>query len=331
MIIKKLENIISHQTDKFIKFIICRLLPASSSKKIYCIGTDKIIYDPGNTLILKAGNGFGDNIMATAVIKGLYLQNPDLRIIVIARHPEIFAHNPYISGCYGLRDIPVFVRLRMKIREIKLQYRPVEQRNNRTHLIDDFYDCLPVEVHTRCYEPCLFLSEQELSYRSSHLEKLSRPLVAVAPYSKRDTPLTAKIYPADKWKKVVGLLNNAGVNIIQIGARSEGPLLPYALDFRDLGYRNTGVVISHCDAVITHVGGIMHLATALKVICVALYGGIEDPAVSGYKQNRNICVDLACAPCWRRQLCSEPECLEITTPEMIVKETLDVIYSRRKT
>ena len=84
------------------------------------------------------------------------------------------------------------------------------------------------------------------------------------------------------------------------------------------------------DAVITHPGGIMHLATALDVPCITLFGGIEDPVVSGYEQNINVCAKLDCAPCWRKTLCDNPICLDQLSPERIVNETLKSIKLKNR-
>ena len=196
------------------------------------------------------------------------------------------------------------------------------KKKHKSRLIDNLYDCLPMNIQSRCYKPRLFLTEQELSYKRQEFEHLPRPLIAIVPYGKRNSPLPGKIYPLEKWNQVVKLLIDSGCNVVQIGTESEGPLIPGTLDWRDIGFRKTGVVLSHCDTVITHPGGFMHLAVAFDVPCVALYGGIEDSNVSGYPQNENICASLDCAPCWRKELCKKPRCLKEMTPKLIVDRVL---------
>ena len=306
-----------------------RLSVKQSAERVYEFGSAKIIYDPVNTLILQARHGFGDNLMVTAVIEGLHGEYPDISVILLAKHPEIFANNPYILNCYDINLVPKRHPLRKKA--IDLEYGSLEERRKRkkekSHYIDELYDCLPIKVVSRCYKPSLFLTEQELAYRYDNLKELARPALAIAPYGKKRSPIPSKIYPKDKWDKVVQLLIDVGINVVQVGTRSEGPLVAGAGDWLDLGYRHTAALLYHCDAVITHPGGIMHLAVACNVPCVALFGGIEDHQVSGYPQNRNVCVSLDCAPCYRRNLCRRPRCLELMTPEVIVEETLDLIKS----
>lgn len=329
--LKKVSKMFSDKTIKIYRFIDFHIYV---NTPFSCrIRDEKFCYDPNNIVVIKAGNGFGDNLMASAVIKGIHLQYPTLRIIVLARHSEIFKNNPYVFRIYGLRDIPILVRLRMRIIWLKYKCPNRKQRknNDKPHFIDSMYDCLPFRILSRCYEPCIFFSERELSYRKEELKQLPRPLVAISPYGKKDRYLQSKVYPYDKWQLFVKLLRKAGINIIQIGLSSEGPLLDGTLDYRDLGYRDTAVVLSYCDVVITHGGGIMHLATAVKTSCLVIYGGIEDPVVSGYERNKNICVKLDCAPCWRKKLCLESKCLKMISPEIIAKETFNMIKEDSKT
>jgi ADP-heptose:LPS heptosyltransferase len=322
------ETVVSN-TRRVREYFGRRVFGKRSEKTVYQIGADKITYDPGCTLVLQARHGFGDNLMVTAVVESIRGEYPDLNIIVLAKHPEIFAHNPHILGCYHI-DL-LSKRHPLRRAAVDLEYKKLEERRRRktekSHYIDELYDRLPIKVVSRCYKPSLFLTEQELSYRYAELKQLARPLVAIAPYGKKRSPIPSKIYPQKRWERVVQLLLEAGVNVVQVGSGSEGPLLPGAGAWLDLGYRHTASVLYHCNAVITHPGGIMHLAVACGVPCLALFGGIEDPRVSGYSQNRNLCVALDCAPCWRRELCQTPRCLDLMTPEKVAAEALDLIGS----
>jgi ADP-heptose:LPS heptosyltransferase len=99
-------------------------------------------------------------------------------------------------------------------------------------------------------------------------------------------------------------------------------------DWRDLGYRHTASVLAKCNAVVTHPGGIMHLAAACQTPCVAIFGGIENPKTSGYPSHRILSVPLDCAPCWRKTLCRNPKCWDLLPPERIVAEIIDVLNTQ---
>ncbi len=292
--------------------------------------TGKIAADIDNILLLRAMHGYGDHLMASAVVNGIHQEYPDWKIGVLAKHPEIFFNNPMVFCCWDIKNVPKSHRIYK--RAIRLEYEKFRSlaANEMVdkHLTDYLYDCLPFKLSNRLYTPRIFLTEQEQAFRHEEIKQLSRPLIAVSPYGKKTSPWPSKVYPKSKWDKVCALLADAGITLIQIGSTNEGALLPHTADWRDLGYRLTAAVIRQCDAVITHVGGIMHLATACETPCVVLYGGTEDPRVSGYPRNLNLTASLECSPCWRQDICSSPRCWEMLTPEFVAEQTTRFISQR---
>ena len=125
--------------------------------------------------------------------------------------------------------------------------------------------------------------------------------------------------------KVTNGLIEAGTSVIQMGKKKEGLLLQGALDWRNIGYRKSGVILLHCDVLITHPSGFMHLATALGIPCLTLVGGVEDVLVGCYRNNPNLTVELDCVPCWRSEPCEKPICKDILSPEKIIEETMKVV------
>lgn len=280
-----------------------------------------------NSIFIRAQGGFGDHLMTTAVVEAIRKEYPSMRIFVLAQRPEIFENNPHVSQCYDLRKMYETNRSLYDM-SIEIKHRAAYRaKTNQPHLIDDIYDKLPLEISRRQYRPMIYLTVKERKYKKRKLERLRRPLVAIAPSGKKRSKIPNKIYPVDKWRQVVSLLGEKGVEIIQLGHKSEGPLLRDARDWRNLGYRRTASVLLRCTAVITHVGGIMHLAAACGVPCVALYAGVEHPNVTGYPQHCNLYVDLDCAPCWRADICPTRECMDILCPEKIVAETMNLLNS----
>ena len=281
----------------------------------------------GNSLFLRVGRALGDSMLSTAVIEGIGKRYPDIRIFVLAKYRELFANNPHVVACHDVR------RTREKNpslykRFVALGYRTYPDFRvaaNKRHIIDDMYDKIPLAISERCYRPRIYLTEQERNRYARRLERLARPLVAISPFGNQKSCLSNKIYPYKQWEEAVQRLLQAGVNIVQVGRKTEGPLLAGAHAWRDIGYRYTAAVLLHCDAVITHVGGIMHLATAVSVPCVALFAGVEDPCVSGYKENLNLFIPLECSPCWLEEPCATRQCMSLLSPEKIVQETLNLI------
>ena len=281
------------------------------------------------SLYIRIPAGYGDNLMATAVIAALRQQYQALRIFIATKRPDIFENNPHIAALYNTRTL---LKKNLSIYNLcsPLHYPPfaaILQSKEKKHLIDYFYDCLPLPIENRIYKMEIFLSWPERNYRKTQLEKNKRPTIAISPYGGATTKIPNKFYPVEKWPSIVKGLTNAGITVLQFGLKKEGPLLPGATDFRDIGYRKSAAILLHCDALITHPSGLMHLATALSVPCVALFGGVEDPVISGHPQNLNLTAPLSCAPCWLPKQCDDPKCKELLSPELVVNEAVKLIES----
>jgi ADP-heptose:LPS heptosyltransferase len=312
--------------DRIGRALTCRGRKAAQ-ERTYIIEDTTVHYDPKTMFIIKARHGFGDNLMVTAVLESLKQEYPDLQVIVLAKHPEIFANNPRVFRCFDIKKIPsgnpVFsVAVDLEYSDYFERHR---NQSKQVGYIDGLYKCLPMAISSRLYTPKIFLTEQEQDYRSAELEELKRPLVAISPYGKRESTILSKIYPREKWEVIVGDLLSKKVTLIQVGLKSEGTLIAGCHDYRDIGYRHTAAVFAKCDAVLANPGGIMHLATACNTPCVVIFGGIEDPGISGYSQNRNIRVNLDCAPCWKKTMCKKLICQGLMPPELILQEIVDLL------
>lgn len=282
-----------------------------------------------NSLYIHVPGGYGDNLMATAVISAIIRENPDCKISVATRHEEIFRNNPNIAACYHATKLKKTHPLLYQefISLAYPGYSEIRATKSKKHYVDYFYDSLTFPVQNRIYQPQIFLTNREKKCRWRKLQKLPRPLVAISPYGGKNSKIPNKFYPLDKWGTVAQGLRRSDFTILQFGRKKHGPLLPDCLDWREIGYRKTAAVLLHCDVLITHPSGFMHLATALSVPCMTLFGGVEDPAVGGYRHNPNLTVTLECAPCWLEEPCDNPRCKEILSPEKIVTETVKLIKS----
>ncbi|MFH1615461.1 MAG: glycosyltransferase family 9 protein [Planctomycetota bacterium] len=281
------------------------------------------------SLYIRVPGGFGDNLMASAVIARIHVEYPDMRIFVCTKRREIFRNNPHVAAIYNTRTL---LKHNMSIynRCCTFEYATydrIREEKSQKHLIDYFYDCLPFDIRTRNYTPEIFLTSRERCYKASRLQGISRPLIAISPYAGATTRIQNKIYPPEKWPAVVEGLKKHGFAVVQFGRRKEGPVLKGAFDFRNIGYRKSAAVLLHCDALITHVSGFMHLAAAVSVPCLTLYGGVEDPRISGYPQNPDLTVSLDCVPCWLAQPCDDPRCRELLSPERIVDSAVRFVES----
>ena len=278
-------------------------------------------------IFIRIPGGFGDNLMATSVISAIAQEHPCWRIYVATRHKDIFRNNPNVTDCCHATKLkktnPSFYE---KFTPLTYSnYLEIRTTKSQKHYIDYFYDSLPFSLQNRIYQPQIFLTSREKKYKWRKLQKLPRPIVAISPHGGTNSKIPNKFYPAGKWLAVTDGLCRNGFTILQLGRKKHGPLLPNCLDWREIGYRKTAATLLHCDMLITHPSGFMHLATALSIPSMTLFGGVEDPTVGGYKHNPNLAVELECAPCWLEKPCDNPRCREILSPETIVTEAVKFV------
>lgn len=290
--------------------------------------------DDSHLLRLRPPSGFGDHLMLSAVIEGLKAERPELRIHVAASHPELYRHNPHVEVVRYEGRMKKWRSAELE-RYLCVYFRPPDQRRFNTpeeerlqvarHLIDDMYDRVGIPLRARPRQPRIYLSTAEQEFRARELEALPHPRIAIVPFGKSTVRLPNKIYPADQWTELTRLLRGLGGTLLHLGTRREGPLAEGARDFRDIGYRHTAAVLQHCDLLITHVSGIMHLAAAVRTPAVVLYGAAEHPAISGYPWNRNLYIPIECGPCWLESPCDHHSCMKQLTPERVLREVREAL------
>jgi ADP-heptose:LPS heptosyltransferase len=277
--------------------------------------------DNPDILRIRPPDGYGDHLMVSAVLEGLKAERREMRVHLAVARPEIFEGNPHVEHMVEVG------RLKKAAPDVLERYlflkarQPVErQKNPSGHLIDDMYAKIGVPLVNRPRQPRIYLTDAELAYREKELAGLPHPRVAVVPHGKRHVKLPNKIYPGEQWEELARLLVATGWTIIQLGTRKEGPLLPGAVDFMDIGYRRSAAVLRHVDLLVCHVGGLMHLGAAMGTPAVVLYGAAEHPAISGYSTNRNLYVPIECGPCWMQAVCDHHSCMRALTPAIAMAE-----------
>jgi heptosyltransferase-2 len=124
----------------------------------------------------------------------------------------------------------------------------------------------------------------------------------------------------------------AGPKEVWIGVRiheESGKIHP--LVGPDLDLAGLAAVLAHLDVLVTNDSGPMHLAAALGVPCVALFGPTDPrrtaPAGDGH---RVLYTDRWCSPCFRRRCpLLHHRCLRDIGVERVAEETLSVLGDQR--
>ena len=126
-----------------------------------------------------------------------------------------------------------------------------------------------------------------------------------------------KQWPAERYQAVADDLRK-DVQWIQLGMADDPPIRG-ALDLRGrTTLRESAAIVANSSVFLGEAGFLMHVARAVNTRAVIVYGGREEPMVSGYRANENIVGHTDCSPCWQRTRCDfGRECMQIIEPELV--------------
>lgn len=147
----------------------------------------------------------------------------------------------------------------------------------------------------------------------------------------------AKCWPARNYGKLAGILQKKmGFVILLFGSEKERDML------EEIAAAGTGIInlggmtdlkraaalMSLCRVFVANDSGLLHLAAALGVPVVGLYGS-TDPEATGPrgKKVKIIYKNIECSPCLMRECPSDFICMESITPEEVEKEIYSIIDS----
>ena len=202
-------------------------------------------------IIIKSFNGIGDALFMTPSLRVIKESYPDSFITVNTNRPALFVDNPYVD-VIGFRNEGVF-----------LGYAdPIHCKNpTKHHIIADW------EIICKAYD---------LKTRTPELKpEIYFPLKEV----KRSDKIGVQVRHKGHWhaKKVWPFFNEL--------AQQEGfeaiPLVPEISTFVEK--------IASYKAVVCAEGGVSHIARALDIPSVVIYGCFAKPEWNGYKEHFNIC------------------------------------------
>ena len=206
----------------------------------------------------------------------------------------------------------------------------LKKRKNPSHQAD-YYMALISGLGMKIHSPNLFLSltrEEKEGARKlllSHGIELKRPLVILNPGASYGP---AKRWPAQNYAELGRLLQNRNkANILITGAADEDELArtiaslmvtkPLVLTGQtDL--RKLAGFISQSALFVTNDSGPMHMANALGVPVVAIFGP-TDPSITGPFQDPAVVIkkDTVCWPCSYRDCPFDHRCMTAIAPEEI--------------
>ena len=118
-------------------------------------------------LILNINGGAGKNVLATAVVKAIKNNKPDVKIIILTAYTDIWMHNPNVYKCFLHGHAPYFysdyIKGRNDVQICTMEpYTTQEYLLNQKHLIEIWCDLVGVPYSNE--KPELFFNQRELQY-----------------------------------------------------------------------------------------------------------------------------------------------------------------------
>lgn len=247
---------------------------------------------------------FGDELNAAPVVKALSEKYREKIYINANYSREIFKNNPYVTWREEYNDLKI----------LKLP----DQETHRLHLIDHYARQADVEIQDRKLE--IFLDPEDAV--SSSIFESSAKKIAV------DTRCGWPIrqWPLRNFTAVCEMLQKKGVLIVEVGKSIRncfGEVVANKLPNASASYldkltiRQTASVISQCDAFLGCDSGLAHLATAVGVPAVTLFGPIH-PASRAHALTVPVFTNSCDRYAVKHLHCERKhQCMRSITPDMV--------------
>lgn len=223
---------------------------------------------------------------------------------------------------------------------------PLNKDVLKKHQLYYYLDLLKsVGIETSDIQPYIYLTDDEREWArntiSSSFSDNHTPLVGINPGA---TFGSAKRWPAERFAWLTDrIINELNGRVIIFGGSSEVQIATEIVEIAEskttedggrilmmagkTGLRELSALISECDAFISNDSGPMHIASALLMPIIAIFGSTNRAATGPFGQpHKVISKNLPCAPCMKRE-CPEKHlrCMtEITADEVFaaLKEML---------
>ena len=259
-------------------------------------------------LHLSRSYGLGDVLMCMPTVRELKRRNPGCRVTFYTDFPDLIEGLPFIDHARPMADQPEGYFW------LNYEFSLPPHR----HLARIIGDQLGLDV--RDVRPSCVVRQDLVERFRNEWSGLPRPHVIVTQRASNFTP--NKDWPDAYWEALVARLA-ARSTVIDVGGPTPEPPVRPAGSYLDLRGRTSldelVAAIAAADLHIAPITGTVHIAAAMAVPTVVIYGGYEHPACTDYPGNINLYSPVECAPCWLREPCPYgKKCLHMITPDQVL-------------
>lgn len=226
------------------------------------------------------------------------------------------------------------------MRSLLLNY-PISfpEKRDSQHLVLTYKMLLaPLGIPLSDTAPILYVKEQEQLAARGKLEALGvKPTDRLLGINPGAAYGSAKCWLPERFKELNALLlNNSSLKIIYFGDKAGAPLVrdicanfpqERVIDLAGkTSLRELLAYIQACDLFLTNDSGPMHVASALGVPLIALFGSTSDVATGPYAGGHVIHKHVECSPCYKRLCPIDFRCMK----RIEVSEVYDVVMRKCK-
>lgn len=218
---------------------------------------------------------------------------------------------------------------------------PFPKNKEDLHLVDTYKKLLePLGIKTSHSLPKLFLSEDEVKDAKNFLLKQGfKEGMTLIGVNSTAAFGPAKCWPQEKFKELASLLNqNEHFFILYFGEQKSHLYIHEIIE--GLSYRSCNIagltdlrellaLISLCHLMVSNDSGPMHMAAALNVPLIALFGSTNAKVTGPYKKTGVIQKHVECSPCYKRVCPIDFRCMKKISPQEVYEEILRVIQIER--
>lgn len=314
-------------------------------------------------IIVRMPNWIGDFVMATPLLEDIKKKYPNSFLAVLCKKYllDLIEKNKFIDTIYfvedGIKKIAdkrfdfgilstnsfssayFFYRAKIKKRigfssdcRFFLLHKklPFPSKRKSQHLTVTYKALLqPLGIEISDSKPKLFLNP----YKKEKIEKLlgkKKKIISIASFAAYGD---AKCWPLENYYQLSKELIKEGCSVVFLGNKKNRILyslmIPEVLDL--IGKTSLSElmwVIKKSEVVVSNDSGPMHIASALGIPLVALFGS-SDPKVTGpCSQGEIICKNVSCSPCFQRT-CKKLTCMRKITVVEVLEKIKEKLYAKK--
>lgn len=253
-------------------------------------------------IVFSTQNGLGDELLLTALVREWKKQHPHDSVFVIARQPGIFFNNPNVSGVLPPQEPTYSVLSALRIPHRHLEYQKYDAATDRddpgtTPFAVTLMRNAGLEGDVE-YQPEIFLTPEELEAASF----ASGTLVFQTTGRRPGGYMLNKEWGEARFRELHDSLNPQ-FPTVQIGLNTDESLSAKFDRRGATDIRKAAAILARAAVFTGLASGLMHLARAVNCPAVIVYGGREDPKISGYPGHTALTGNPPCSPCWLRSRC----------------------------